>query len=296
MNGRDSMIIVRLIGGLGNQMFQYAAARRLACHHNTELFLDVTGFTSYALRKYELDIFRINASIVPSDMLNHVPFSRKDALRLGIRKMFTKEIVFQSVKEKTPDFQEEILSLPDNVYLEGYWQSEKYFADITDIISKEFSFVSPPSAINQELMEEIGGCNSVSVHIRRGDYVSNRKTLETHGVLVIDYYMQALNLMEEKVKDLQVFVFSDDIPWARDNLKTDLPLHFIEHNGEEKDYEDMRLMSNCKHHIIANSSFSWWGAWLGKQEGKVVVAPARWFYTRSYNCNDRLPSGWLIIH
>lgn len=287
------MIIVHLIGGLGNQMFQYAVGRRLAHHHNTDLFLDVTGFASYALRKYELGVFRINATITPPDMLKRVPFLQKDIIRLGIRKRFAGETVFQYIKEKIPDFQEEILSLPDNIYLEGYWQSEKYFSEIVDILRKEFLFVNSPSAINQELLKKIKGCNSVSLHIRRGDYVSNPKTKETHGVLGIDYYMRALYLMEEKVKDPQIFVFSDDIPWVRENLKTDLPLHFIDYNGVEKNYEDLRLMSNCKHHIIANSSFSWWGAWLNQNQEKIVIAPKRWFNDQSIDSKDLIPNEWI---
>jgi len=135
----------------------------------------------------------------------------------------------------------------------------------------------------------------VSLHIRRGDYVSNRSTLEIHGVLGIDYYVRALNLMEEKVKEPQIFVFSDDIPWARDNLKTNLPLQFIDHNGVEKNYEDLRLMSNCKNHIIANSSFSWWGAWLSSNSEKIVITPMNWFNQSNMDTRDLIPVSWYRI-
>jgi hypothetical protein len=290
------MIITRLIGGLGNQMFQYAAARRFAHHHNTDLFLDVTGFASYALRKYELDIFRIHAKIASPDLLKHVPFSRKDVIRLRIWKLFSSEPIIQYVKEKSFDFYEEKLTLPDNVYLDGYWQSEKYFTEIADILRKEFSFVTPPSAINQDLLEEMGRCNSVSMHVRRGDYVSNSVAKEILGVLGIDYYIGALNLLEEKVKDPKIFVFSDDIPWAKANLKTNLPLHFIDYNSVEKDYEDLRLMSNCQHHIIANSSFSWWGAWLGSNSEKIIIAPKKWFNQSNMDTRDLIPDSWIKIY
>ena len=289
------MIITRLIGGLGNQMFQYAAGRRLAHQHNTDLFLDVTVYASDTLRKYELDIFRIHAKIASPELIKCVSFSRKDAVRLGIRHLFFGEPITQYVKKLTPDFHEQVVALPDNVYLDGYWQSEKYFAEIVDILRKEFSFVNPPSAINKELLEEIGGCNSVSMHIRRGDYISNPETLDTHGVLGIDYYELALNMMEEKVKDPHIFVFSDDISWVRRNLKMDLPHHFIDHNGEEKDYEDLRLMSYCKHHIIANSSFSWWGAWLCENPAKIIYTPKKWFGNLELNTNDLIPTKWNKI-
>lgn len=289
------MIITRLIGGIGNQMFQYAAGRRLANTHNTDLFLDLTGFTSDTLRKYELDIFRIHAKIASPELIQHVPFSRKDAVRLGIRHLFFGEIRALFIKEPSIAFNKTVVSLPDNVYLDGYWQSEKYFAEIADILRKDFSFVPPPSAINQELLEEIGGCNSVSVHVRRGDYVSNPIAKKIHGVLGIDYYIRALNLMEENVKDPQIFVFSDDIPWVRENLKTNLPLHFIDFNGVEKNYEDLRLMINCQHNIIANSSFSWWGAWLGSNSEKIVIAPKKWFNQSNMGTKDLIPDSWIKI-
>jgi hypothetical protein len=290
------MIIVRLIGGLGNQMFQYAVGRMLAAHHNTDLFLDVTGFISYPLRKYELDVFKITASIAPPDILKLVTSSRRDAVCLRIYHFFSGYPTIQRIKEKSIEFHEEVLSLPDNIYLDGYWQSEKYFFDIADIISKEFSFVNPPSIINQELIGKIKGCNSVSVHIRRGDYVSNPKTLETHGVLGAEYYRKSLNLIKEKVKKPEIFVFSDDISWAKENLMVDLPLHFIEHNNAEKNYEDLRLMNNCKHHIIANSSFSWWGAWLSNNKNNVVISPRKWFSdTAMNNRQTNVPDNWIKI-
>ncbi len=289
------MIIVRLIGGLGNQMFQYAAARQLAHHHNTDLFLDVTRVASYSLREYELDVFKINAKIATPYLLKQVAFSLKDAVRLGIRHFFSGETIIQYIKEQTPDFHEQVVSLPDNICLEGYWQSEKYFSEIVDIIRTEFSFVNPPSAINQELLEEICGYNSVSVHIRRGDYISNPKTMEFHGVLGIDYYTRALNLIRKNVKNPHIFVFSDDISWGRKNLKIDLPIQFIGHNGAEKDYEDLRLMSNCKHHLIANSSFSWWGAWLCENPDKVIYAPKKWFNAPGINAGDLIPDSWFVV-
>lgn len=293
------MIIVRLIGGLGNQMFQYSLGRTLSLKCQSDLYFDISLLEkllpNVTPRHYELDVFNIKACIASSDLLKRVPFLLKDVIRLGIRKRFKGETVFQYVKEKNPNFHDEILSLPDNVYLDGYWQSEKYFSEIVNIIRKEFSFVSPPSAINQELLKEIGECNSVSMHIRRGDYVSNPKYMEIHGVLEIDYYMQALKLIRKNVKDLHIFVFSDDISWVRSNFKTDLPLHFIDHNGAEKDYEDLRLMSSCKHHIIANSSFSWWGAWLCENPEKIIYAPKKWFNRLNFDEGDLIPDSWFVV-
>lgn len=289
------MIIVRLIGGLGNQMFQYAAGRRLAYHHNTELFLDVTGFASYPLRKYDLDSFRINATIAPLDLLKRVLFSRKDVVRLGIQNIFTGESAVQYVKEKRPDFQDEILLLPENVYLDGYWQSEKYFIDIADIISQEFSFVNPPTIIKQEWIDEIKGCNSVSVHVRRGDYVNNPETRKIHYVCDQEYYKRAIAKVMECVEKPAFFIFSDDPEWAEQHIVPDAPVQYISHNPPNQSHEDLRLMMQCHHHIIANSSFSWWGAWLGKKPGQIVIAPENWFAVEKYSSKDKIPDNWLKI-
>jgi hypothetical protein len=283
------------MGGLGNQMFQYAAGRRLAYFHNTDLFLDVTWFSSQALRKYELDVFKINAAIARLDFQKNVSFSRKDRVRLGIRKLFTGETVIQYVKEESFNFHEKVLSLPDNSYLDGYWQSEKYFAEIADSICKELSFVNQPSKINKKLLDDIKSSNSVSLHVRRGDYISNPKNMEIHGVLGAEYYRESLNLINENVIEPEIFVFSDDIVWAKENLIMDLPVHFIDQNRAENDHEDLRLMSNCKHHIIANSSFSWWGAWLSTNPKKFVIAPKKWFNLSNKNIKDLIPASWHQI-
>jgi len=290
------MIITHLNGGLGNQMFQYAAGRCLAYSHNTDLKLDITQYQLDKLRDYGLSVFNITENIASAIDLDRVcrplVWNIKhplEAVKFGIRQ----NIPVRFVKERHFHFDPEILALPDNVYLEGYWQSEKYFAEIADIICKEFSFVNPPSISNQEIIEEMEGCNSVSLHVRRGDYVTNPKIMKTHGVLGIEYYRWALNFIEKKVIKPHIFVFSDDIQWAMENLKTDLPLHFIDHNGGEKNYEDLRLMSNCQYHIIANSSFSWWGAWLSSKSEKIVIAPRRWFNKSNRDTRDLIPDSWI---
>jgi|WetSurMetagenome_2_1015567.scaffolds.fasta_scaffold84469_3 hypothetical protein len=290
------MIIVQLVGGLGNQMFQYAAGRYLAYSLNTELKLDISQFRQDALREYHLSVFNITENIASATDLDQVrrplAWNIKHPLE-WLRSMIRRNVQIRYVKEKHFHFDQEILALPDNVYLEGYWQSEKYFAKISDIIKKEFSFVNPPSRINQEILDEIRGCNSVSLHIRRGDYVSNQKTMEILGVLGIEYYIRALNFMEKNVIKPHIFVFSDDIQWARKNLKTNLPLHFVDHNRMKMNYEDLRLMSNCQYYIIANSSFSWWGAWLGSNSEKIVITPKNWFNQPKMDARDLIPDSWI---
>jgi hypothetical protein len=289
------MIIVRLIGGLGNQLFQYALGRNLALKNNCELKLDISGFEDYKLHKYGLHHFNIVENIATKkDIREFKPTSRNFLFNLSNR-ISDSVLPWNKRKyivERDLNYNSNIFNVGGNAYLDGWWQSEKYFADISRIIRKELSVKNEPDGLNREILTIINSTNSVSLHIRRGDYVSNPQTKEFHGVLGMEYYMESLNLIEENVKDPQIFVFSDDIPWARDNLQTDLPVHFINHNGIEKNYEDLRLMSNCKHNIIANSSFSWWGAWLSKNKEKVVIAPKKWF-SFQIRLEDRIPSNWL---
>lgn len=289
------MIIVQLIGGLGNQMFQYAAGRRLAHIHNTELHLDLTRFASDALRNYGLDKFRINAKIASPNLLKQVPFSRQDALRIGIKNLYCKETGFQYVKEQSFDFNKRVLSLPDNVYLEGYWQSEKYFKDIQGLLEREFSFKDEQNRANRDLTELIHSTESVNLHIRRGDYISNPATNEFHGTCSLDYYHRALEKLTKTVERPHLFIFSDDPEWVWNNLHVAYPSTLVDINGPEKDYEDMRLMSLCNHHIIANSSFSWWGAWLSKYPDKQVYAPKNWFNSSDNDTKDLIPENWHRI-
>lgn len=292
------MIIVRLIGGIGNQMFQYAAGRAIACRNNTYLKLDISSFEQYTLRSYRLDCFNLVEDFATHDNIKHLKPDRSQLFSFGFNKLQQKIIPWHKqsvIKERTFDFDPDVLKIRENAYIDGYWQSERYFKDIAHTIRNDFTFKRESDEVNKGVLSTIQDTNSVSLHIRRGDYVSDPKTMETHGVLGAEYYIQALNLMGKKVKEPQVFIFSDDIPWARDNLKTDLPLHFIEHNGIEKDYEDMRLMSLCKHHIIANSSFSWWGAWLCQNPQKIVIAPKKWFNKPNINTNDLIPESWIRL-
>lgn len=290
------MIITKLIGGLGNQMFQCAAGRRAAYVNNTSLKLDITGYENQVgitPRKYALNIFNIQenfASINEINKLKKNTFIQK--ILKKIHPVFTNK---SYVREKVHNFDPDILKISDNTYLEGYWASEEYFKDIEDIIRKEFTLKNKPDAINQKMISRIKNCDSVSIHIRRGDYVNDKKTNQFHGVCDLNYYLRAIALIAKKVKSPKFFVFSDDIEWAKQNLLLKFPCIYVEHNTGKKDYEDMRLMSYCQHNIIANSSFSWWGAWLNKNKDKIVIAPKKWFNDKSINTKDLIPDSWIKI-
>lgn len=290
------MIIVRLLGGLGNQMFQYAIGRNLAHTNNTELKLDITGYEKQAgitLRKYMLHVFNIQETLASKSEINKL--KKNSLIWKFVRKINPYFINNSYIEEKCFHFDPNILDISDNVYLNGSWQSEKYFSDISDIIRREFTLKNNPNKTSDQTLTTIDSVNSVSLHIRRGDYVSNPLASQILGLLSLDYYENALAFITKKVKNAQVFVFSDDIVWAKKNLKTTLPISFIDHNNENMDSEDLRLMIHCKHHIIANSSFSWWGAWLSDNSQKIVVAPKRWFSNPNLDTKDLIPQDWIIL-
>lgn len=292
------MIIVKLIGGLGNQMFQYAVSRNLAHKYNAELKLDIRSFKNYKLRNYSLGQFNIVENFVTLADLSHVlPRSEMPAVRMlkyVIRNIPLVQHI-DYVKEKGDSFQQNILKLQDNVYLDGYWQSEKYFLDIEEIIIKEFSMVNSLTMASKDIADQIKDCESVSIHVRRGDYVSNPETNSVHGVCGLEFYFKAIGMIREKIDNPCFFIFSDDPEWACCNIKPDAPTIYVKHNDCSKDSEDICLMSMCKHHIIANSSFSWWGAWLSRNPDKTVIAPRRWFKQKECNTNDRLPESWIKL-
>ena len=192
------------------------------------------------------------------------------------------------------NFWPEIADVPRDCYLTGYWQSEKYFQQASLAIRADFTFRHPLEKHNAEIARKIGQVNSVSLHVRRGDYASNPETNVTHGLCSLEYYQAAIRHVSDRVKQPYFFIFSDDIDWVKDNLETEFPGQYIDHNQGAESYNDMHLMSLCRHHIIANSSFSWWGAWLNPRQDKVVVAPSRWF-NNGPDTKDLLPDNWVSL-
>lgn len=290
------MIIIKMIGGLGNQLFQYALGRAIAHKKNVPLKMDITPFETYTLHKYALGNFNIIENFATEEEISQLKYPSGIGFWSSKLNQVLMPYYFQSyVKELDFNFEPNIIKVPSDVYLDGYWQSEKYFADIEDIIRNEFVVTSPQEGSNRELANQIKSCESVSLHIRRGDYVSNPHTNKTHGTCDMDYYLRCIECLTKTVKNPHFFVFSDDIEWARLNLKLPYSITFIDNNGPEKNYEDLRLMSICKHNIIANSSFSWWGAWLNANPDKIVLAPKRWFNTNERNTKDLIPEEWYTV-
>lgn len=187
------------------------------------------------------------------------------------------------------------MKTPEDVYLAGYWQSESYFSAIGDVIRREFTVKYEPDSTSNETEERIGKTQSVSIHVRRRDFVENSETKRLHGTCSLDYYSECVTLIGSKVADPHFFVFSDDPDWVTKNLRLKYPCRYVTHNDASRNYEDLRLMSCCKHNIICNSSFSWWGAWLNRNPDKIVLAPRRWFGELNFDTRDLLPASWIKV-
>lgn len=297
------MIVVKLMGGLGNQMFQYAAAKRLAHFHNTDVKLDLSFFekSKPGITPRSLVLQKTSIIILPATRCEILLFAGFPKSYVG--RLFTKMLRLTCLKRPRPTsfiephfhFAPEVLDLPDNTYLEGYWQSPSYFDEIADIIQREFTVTHCLKGINLETLHLIERSESVSIHIRRGDYTTNPNAMKFHGTCGIDYYQKCVVQIAEKVTNPHFFVFSDDPLWVRANLDFKHSTTIIDNNDQEHGYEDLMLMSLCKHNIIANSTFSWWGAWLNRNPGKIVMAPSCWFANHEINTKDLLPESWLKV-
>jgi hypothetical protein len=292
------MIIVKLKGGLGNQLFQYAVGRHLAEIHKTVLKIDLSLFETYKEHIYSLSPFNIQENVALKKEVAVLIIQKQKYLERVIKRILSKSqklnLAPNYIKEKDFQFDAHILDMPDDIYLDGYWQSEKYFSDIASIIHKEFSVKSPQIGKDKDLAEQIGLCNSISLHIRRGSYLQPPYN-SFHGLCSLDYYYHGVDYLANKVQNPHFFVFSDDPDWVSKNLMLNYPMTFVNHNSAERDYEDFRLMTQCKHHLIANSTFSWWAAWLCSNPDKIVVAPKKWFKDPNIKTNDLIPPSWYRI-
>lgn len=287
------MVVVKLVGGLGNQMFQYACAKRIALVNSALLKLDISNVGGRSGRAYGLCHLNISAEVASGADIER--FRKSDFIRKALYRAHLVHTPYRErnvVRERFFHFDEKILSLSDDVYLEGYWQSERYFRDIKDVVRREFSFKHEPDSENKRIADEIRRTNAISVHVRRGDYVSDPEINQVHGVCPAEYYGRAAKLIADSVDRPHFFIFSDDPKWVRTNLHLEYRSTYVAHNSGDRSFEDLRLMSLCKHHIIANSSFSWWGAWLSSDPTKQVIGPGKWLSSAEHNTKDILPESW----
>ena len=292
------MIITQIIGGLGNQMFQYAMARALSLERQTPLLLDISHFDTYRRHQgFELKrIFNCSSQIATKNDVRTVLGWQSTP---AFKKIFSRPFMSafrreEFVLEPHYHFWREVGTTPSVCYLQGYWQSQRYFEKYLTVIRDDFKFKLPLNDKNIQVADRITQVNAVSLHVRRGDYVSNKKTTDFHGLCSIEYYCDAIKNISSKIINPVFFIFSDDIAWAKENVPIEFPRHYVEHNQGIESFNDMHLMSLCCHNIIANSSFSWWGAWLNSNQNKIVIAPKKWF-ANSINTKDLLPDGWISL-
>jgi hypothetical protein len=271
------MVVARVFGGLGNQMFIYAAARCLAIRNGVPLSLDVrSGFVRDAYRRsYQLSRFNIMAQEANAwdSFSGPLGLLRRKALRAINRNILATR---PNYIREAASFEESLLSLKvsGKTYLEGYWQDERYFEPCAEQLRRDFTLVEPVSAETGEIARQMQDCDSVSLHARRYDSVSDPRLALAAPSLAADYYLAAMDETAATLDKPHFFCFSDQPEWFRNNMKTRYPMTFVTHNQQRcNDHEDLWLMGQCAHHIIANSTFSWWGAWLGSNPAKMIIAP-----------------------
>ncbi len=313
----NAKVTTRLDGGLGNQMFQYAVGRCLSLRHNAPLYMDIGVYRSYTSRQYSLGVFNVAAETVPlrdpPSLLESLPL-QKAGRRLGnlARRLpsFASSAISGLVARKNVamleanatqgfglprrekqqfEFDQGILEIAPPVYLVGFWQNEQYFAACQNAIREDFTLRLPASPKAENYRSLIMRQPCASLHIRRGDYVRGSASTRLN-VCGLDYYNNALQLLRSIVPEVHIFAFSDEIAWAKEHLKFER-IVFVEGCT---DYEEMFLMSCCGHNIIANSSFSWWGAWLNPNKDKVVVAPRQWV-NADIGGRTPVPASWVRI-
>ena len=290
------MILVELNGGIGNQMFQYAAAKSLALHHKTTLKLDISPGTDKSMpqelkpRQFDLHYFNLPDPVVTAADLES--FISKSALGKITEK--TKPNHKRRIyREPFFHFDKNFYNTEPDVYLKGLWQSEKYFLPFKNKIRSIFEFKNQTVGSFHNLTNQLKNQNSVSLHIRRGDYLA-KVSLEVLGLIPLEHYQNAIELINSKIPSPSFYFFSDDIQWAKENFQ--IPNATFVSGDISKDHiEDLYLMSQCRYNIIANSSFSWWGAWLNDNPQKIVIAPKKWFNKGPKDTQDLLPEEWINI-
>jgi hypothetical protein len=292
-------IVTKLFGGLGNQLFQYATARQLGLRLERPVLVDLTWFR---------DIQQGQTPRVPLLSHFHLPVNHVDSDGHPERLVPPATNLWQAmtrpvrvINERQPyRFDERVSKLVRRsrlAYLIGYWQSFRYFEEVRQQLLIDLTPPTPMNPAYAGIAARIGNCESVMVHVRRGDYVHSNSASSAHGALPLDYYRRALELLRTHVARPHLFFFSDDIDWVRTHLQSDLPSEYVVNAaGDTAVIDELGLMRQCRHHVIANSSLSWWGAWLADAPEKMVIAPRSWLKSRPLELDDLLPPGWHAVN
>jgi hypothetical protein len=285
------MIITRLIGGLGNQMFQYATGRAVA--YNNICKLDISIYKKYKIHNgYRLNSFKIKEEFATDKEISFLGVNKRIFIKLARMGIYKKDTLYVEKERDYTKFNDKVFSYK-NLYLSGCWQNENYFLRIRDILIQEFTLKVNISDNANDYLHLIKDGNSISVHVRRGDYLKTNKSFKMKDgwFIGVDYYKNAVEYIKTKVKNPHFFIFSDDIEWCKKNLNFIKNPIFVENTSNE--LEDFALMKYCKYNIIPNSSFSWWAAWLNENKDKIVIAPKVWFKHR--DGFDPVPDSWVKL-
>jgi len=294
------MIIVEFMGGMGNQMFQYAMGRSLSTRLNTTLkfdlnhLLDRSPKENFVFRDYDLDVFNLSTERATDKEMEPYFYQPENKwARLFKNLVINKINPYTVFREPHFHFTPAVYNLPKNSYLAGYWQSPKYFENVKDEIRKEFTFKEELLVISKDLVNTITNENSVCINVRRTDFVTN----SFHGACGMGYFMPSIEIMASKIEKPHIFIFSDDIDWCTENFRIDkYPITFVKHEHKGFKFSNyLRLMSLCKHFIIPNSSFAWWAVWLSEYKNKVVIAPKIWLTDPTCDSKDLVSSDWIRV-
>jgi hypothetical protein len=283
------MIVSKVCGGLAGQMFQYALGRHLALKNNDKLYLDLSWYE----RENNSGFVRDFALSQLDSSWNTLTEKHFLCWKIKVRSKTKNFNIFNFQYIKEADFSKfdpQVLNLEGNVILDGYWNSHKYFESIREILLNELRPKEAPDERNRRCLEKVENVNAVSVHFRRGDYALN----SFHGMLDKEYYTKAIETISEKISNPYLFIFSDEPEWVLANMTFQHPYEIVDFNRDRKNYWDIELMRNCKHNIIANSGFSWWGAWLNTHENKLVIAPKKWVNIGKPEF-DNIPPNWILF-
>lgn len=285
------MKIVKIKSGLGNQMFQYAFAKALEKLTGESIMLDLSQYKIEHLHNgYELKkLFDIDLPEAPKETVELLSTIPDNLIKRIQRKFFTKPTHYI---EDESVFNGNVFEMQGSCYFEGYWQSEKYFEPVKNSIHDIFKFKPPINHSTEQMISKIDG-STASMHVRRGDYLLGKN--RSLNVCTMNYYNSAVNLLQSYHSIDKFIIFSDDIPWCKKNLSyKNIELVFADWNTAEDSWQDMYIMSKCNHNIIANSSFSWWGAYLNEHWNKMVIAPEQWKRNEKRNLRI-IPSDWTSL-
>lgn len=295
-------VTVALYGGLGNQLFQYATGLSMAKHYGASLALDLSwfeavhGMQNTTIRNFALKAFAIQAELKTGEFpeLSEQSIFKRLITKI-LRRIGLDALQGNIYTEKGFRFDPKIFHLNCPIWLNGYWQSPKYFENLGHDIHSAIGRPQNLSSESTAMLEKISAAQSICAHVRRGDYVTNQHASEMHGLCNVDYYRKGIRLVSADLSNPHCFVFSDDPQWVRENFDVGIPITVVDINDADNAHQDLWLMAACRRFVIANSSLSWWGAFLGMDHGKIVVAPKNWFADKKLDTSDLIPDEWIRV-